>query len=152
MKPTDALISVKPKYADKILSGEKTAELRTRRMKIAANSRIWIYSTAPEASIVGYVKVERVVRNLKQEIWKNYSTRIAIDHNDFKEYLASTESATVILIRDVEILVEPITLLSLRSTLKSFSPPQFFYYLEQKPLLHKLLNARKCKTNLQRAA
>ncbi|MHB8118618.1 MAG: hypothetical protein ACYDHX_07835 [Methanothrix sp.] len=56
----DAILSVKPYFADAILAGIKTVELRTvaPRKEI---ERAWIYSTAPVQRVVGYFKPGRIV-------------------------------------------------------------------------------------------
>ena len=52
---TDAVFSIKPYFADAILDGSKTVELR----KVAPKrpiERVWIYVTAPVMHIVGHFK------------------------------------------------------------------------------------------------
>lgn len=52
---TDAVFSIKPYFADAILDGSKTVELR----KVAPKKpieRVWIYATAPVMRIVGHFK------------------------------------------------------------------------------------------------
>src|SRR4051794_32919901 len=46
---TDAIISIHPSYADAILAGEKTIELRRRIPNISQGARLWIYATRPIA-------------------------------------------------------------------------------------------------------
>jgi predicted transcriptional regulator len=56
---TDAVFSIKPYFADAILDGSKTVELR----KIAPKrpvERVWIYATAPVMRIVGYFKPGKI--------------------------------------------------------------------------------------------
>ena len=50
------LLSIKPKFADKIISGEKKFEYRTHIPSRHINS-IVIYSTSPIGRIIGEVEV-----------------------------------------------------------------------------------------------
>ena len=50
---TDAVFSIKPYFADAILDGSKTVELRKVTPKRPVE-RAWIYATAPVMSIIGH--------------------------------------------------------------------------------------------------
>jgi predicted transcriptional regulator len=50
---TDAVFSIKPYFADAILDGSKTVELRKVAPKRPVE-RVWIYATAPVMRIVGH--------------------------------------------------------------------------------------------------
>lgn len=49
----DVLLSLKPKYAEMILSGKKTVELRKRWANKEVD-KVWIYATEPVGKILGY--------------------------------------------------------------------------------------------------
>jgi predicted transcriptional regulator len=48
------ILSVKSKYADLILDGKKTLEIRTKRLPWTADSRAYIYSSGDVRKIVGH--------------------------------------------------------------------------------------------------
>lgn len=52
---TDAIFSIKPYFADAILDGSKTVELRKVAPKRPVE-RAWIYATAPVMHIIGYFR------------------------------------------------------------------------------------------------
>ena len=55
------IISVKPKYAEKILRGEKTIELRKcAPKKVGKDDYILIYVTAPVKELWGIYKIEKI--------------------------------------------------------------------------------------------
>ena len=54
------LLSLKPRYADAILSGAKTIELRRTRPNIKVPALALIYSTSPVRSLVGSCCVESI--------------------------------------------------------------------------------------------
>lgn len=62
------LISIQPKWCQKILSGEKTIEIRKTRPKLQPPFKCYIYCTS-EPSLVGYIDdspgIRRIVFNMK---------------------------------------------------------------------------------------
>ena len=56
----EILLSIKPRIISKILSGEKTIEIRCRKMNIDVGTKIWLYSTSPEMKIVAYTIVNKI--------------------------------------------------------------------------------------------
>ena len=51
----DAIFSLKPYFAEAILDGSKTVELRTVAPAKPVE-RVWIYATAPQMKIMGYFR------------------------------------------------------------------------------------------------
>lgn len=135
-----ALISIKPKYVKRILDGTKTAELRTRSVNLIEGTKLWIYSTTPEASISAHVVVQSVITDTPDEIWDRYNARIAISEDEFWSYSEGRAVMTVILFDSPKYLINPIDLNTLRSKLGSFMPPQFFSYLRAESEIHNLLS------------
>ena len=66
---SQAIISLKPRHAKLVLSGDKTVELRNRIVRLAPGTLIWIYATRPMARIVGVAEIESVVHAGPSEIW-----------------------------------------------------------------------------------
>lgn len=62
------LLSIKPEYADKILAGKKTVELRRVRTRLEAGDLVLVYVTSPQQNLVASLEVERVItENLPQK-------------------------------------------------------------------------------------
>ena len=69
----DVIFSIKPKYADQIMEGIKTVELRRRFTNEAPiGARAFIYSSAPAKAMVGYATIADVRLLRIDEIWKQY--------------------------------------------------------------------------------
>lgn len=62
------LLSINPRYVEKILSGEKKYEFRTRIAKRKVDS-ILIYSTAPVKRVLAEVTVKKVLKGSPDELW-----------------------------------------------------------------------------------
>jgi len=56
------LLSVQPIWADLIVEGRKTIELRRKKPKrIVVGDSVFIYSTSPEKKVIGYAKLKGVI-------------------------------------------------------------------------------------------
>ncbi|NVO12974.1 MAG: ASCH domain-containing protein [Rhodoplanes sp.] len=119
----DAIISIRPNFADAILNGTKTIELRRRIPQIANGSRLWIYATRPTAAVVGVVTITDVDRAHPSEIWQRHKYEVGLDHASFKEYFHGAQEAVAISLEAAE-RVEPISMSKLRKIRDRFHPPQ----------------------------
>ncbi len=135
----DVLISIKPNYVEKILSGEKTVELRTKRANLEPGTRMWIYSTLPKGEVKAQVTVEHVHTDSPCTIWEKYGDQIAITKEEFTAYVQNRESVSAIKINSVSQLSNSPTLKMIKKELGSFTPPQFFMRLRNNQSLYRLL-------------
>ena len=129
-KRTDLMISVHPRHAENILSGQKTVEIRRRfSSDLPANSRVLIYETFPRQAIVGTANVERVERLSKVKLWNRYGKEAQVSRRLFREYLFDRKYAFAIVLRDARRLVTPVAIAQLR-LLFDFYPPQSYCFLD----------------------
>jgi predicted transcriptional regulator len=119
----DAIISIHPGYADAILAGQKTIELRRRIPTLTNGSRLWIYATRPMSAIVGVVTIREVAKASPSTIWRRHRAGAGVDHASFNEYFAGAQEAVAILLTAAE-RISPITLEQLRRIRERFHPPQ----------------------------
>ncbi len=120
---TDAIISIHPTYADAILAGTKTIELRRRIPKLPSGTKLWIYATRPTAAVIGVATITDVSRADPKTIWKRHRTGAGVDHDSFKEYFNGAQEAIAIVLATVK-RVGPITIEQLRGIRNRFHPPQ----------------------------
>jgi predicted transcriptional regulator len=120
---SDALISIHPDYANAILDGTKTIELRRRVPELVNGSRLWIYATRPTAAVVGVATISDVNRAHPRTIWRKHRDGAGVDHASFMEYFQDTQEAVAILLAAVK-RVGPITIEELREIRDRFHPPQ----------------------------
>lgn len=79
-----AVFALKPEWADLILSGTKTVEIRRSRMKRMID-RMLIYRTGT-GLIVGEARVKGMHAAPPEIIWRGYGTESRIPKNLFEEY------------------------------------------------------------------
>lgn len=119
----DAIISIRSDYANAILAGTKTIELRRRIPELPAGTRLWIYATRPTGAVVGFVTIQGVARARPATIWRKHRTRTGVDHAAFKAYFNGSQVAIAIVLAAARRVV-PITIEQLRGVRGGFHPPQ----------------------------
>ena len=142
------VLSVKPRFASKLLEGEKTVELRrVRPRRIRAGDFLLIYSTAPEASFVGFCRVTRVLQGSPDALWPHVARLAGLTRAAYDRYFAAASRAVGIEIERPVRLLKEISLEESRRYAPDFRPPQSFRYLSS--LDEKLRDA--LRTSMQRA-
>jgi predicted transcriptional regulator len=119
----EAIISIKPPFAEAILDGSKTVELRRKIPPLAIGTRLWIYATKPTGAVIGSAVVEKIVRGTPDEIWIKFSENAGISRIGFDSYFDGAKEAIGLVLRDVS-RAKPVEIDQLRSLRTGFHPPQ----------------------------
>lgn len=122
----DAIISIKPRHVENILSGYKTVELRTRSISLPAESRLWIYATLPVGKVKLSAEIGFVDVLSPNEIWSKHGKSICISKEEFDEYTRGRDLVSAIGLKNVRPLDRAICLDTMREYEENFQPPQFF--------------------------
>ncbi|RLJ22199.1 hypothetical protein DJ030_02125 [bacterium endosymbiont of Escarpia laminata] len=138
---TEIIISIKPNFVEKILCGEKTVELRTRRANLQPGTQMWIYSTLPRGEICARASVEYVHTDKPDTIWERYSDQIAIHEDEFWAYVGQRESVSVIKMSKIDPIDSGVSLKRMQNLVEGFTPPQFFMHLKSCNPIRALLPA-----------
>ncbi|HRI72573.1 MAG TPA: ASCH domain-containing protein, partial [Polyangium sp.] len=69
MTSSTLFLSVKPVFANKILEGTKTIELRRIRPHVAPGQSVLIYSSSPEMSLIGRAIIENILCDTPMKLW-----------------------------------------------------------------------------------
>lgn len=123
---SQAIISLKPRYAKLVVTGDKTVELRTRLVRLKPGTLIWIYATLPMGRIVGVAEIESVVHAPPAQIWRRYGENICIDKKDFDSYIGKKDRVSALVLRSPKELEDFMTLDWIRRSVHAFQPPQFY--------------------------
>lgn len=124
--PRAVLLSVKPRFAELILSGVKKVEFR----------RIWaaqpvglavIYSSSPVQRIVGIVGINGTFVASPSKVWaKCLTLGPGLQRKELMEYFAGKDEACGVLLGEVTLPPKPVPP---KSLFKGFRPPQSYRYL-----------------------
>lgn len=123
----NVLLSIKPKYANAILAGQKLVEFRKLTFKKEIE-RVYIYSSAPEQRIIGYFTIADIVSDTPEELWKQFSSVGSISEEDFFDYFADKEIGYSIKIKSVNKFRKS---KNPKDIFKNFVPPQSYMYCEE---------------------
>ena len=123
------LISIRPRWVEKIASGEKRAELR--KMLPAWSGRMWVYETAPVKAIVGSMDIEKVERLPMAELWEAVKDASCVGREEFLAYYKDAMEGYAAWIAGWHPLQKPIRLSELGLKL----PPQSWQWIEEDVLL-----------------
>lgn len=124
----DVVFSIKPEYTRKIISGEKTIELRRRfPISIPAGTTALIYETSPTRALSGIAEIGQIHRQTPADVWNTFKDRACISQKDFDAYFSGTDDAFAIELRNGRPLHRSLALSELRERF-SFEPPQSFLY------------------------
>jgi predicted transcriptional regulator len=122
----NVLLSIKPEFADKILSGEKRFEFR-RVMPKRDVERIVVYASSPVCRIVGEFTVRGVVTASPRGLWRLTRAHAGIPKHYFDAYFRGKEEAHAFEVGEAQGYDEPI---DPRKIDPAFRAPQSFVYLD----------------------
>jgi len=120
------ILSIKPEYVRKILSGQKRYEFRKRIFKNKDVSRIIIYATQPVGGIVGEFTIKMIHQDSPERLWEQTAHESGISKDFYDAYYKGYSSAVAIQIDNVK---EYSSVLDPNLLFDSFHPPQSFIYL-----------------------
>jgi predicted transcriptional regulator len=123
-----AILSIKPNYANQILTGAKAIELRKSSMGLTAGDVVLVYSSAPEQRFLFWFRVQRVEPLTVSEMWKRYEPVLGINHEDYVAYFRDLDTAVGLHVGEVHPL-NPIPLREIEKLVDGFVPPQGLIWL-----------------------
>jgi len=125
-KSKAVLISIHPKYVNKILDGSKKVEFR-RVWAVQKVTHLVIYSTSPEMKVMATVEIEGVRTESKSILWeiaKAYGG--GLTRRELRDYFHGVSKGHALLLNRVKRLKKP---LSLAEIIPGVRAPQSYLYL-----------------------
>jgi predicted transcriptional regulator len=113
------LLAIKPAFARRLLSGDKTIEVRRKFHRRWEGARAAIYASRPEQALIGEATIEHVQSASPTEVWDMYQDRLGCSREEFDAYAGASES------------VVAITLTAVTPYVNSMPVCQFEYLLEE---------------------
>ena len=124
------VFSVHPRFAEKLLEGEKTVELRrVLPRRIRAGDFLLIYTTAPETRFVGFCRVARVLQGSPETLWPQVEGLAGVTRAEYRRYFGEASRAFGIQIERPVRLLREVSLEESRRYAPNFMPPRSFRYL-----------------------
>ncbi len=132
------LISVRPKFAARILAGEKTVELRKLRPKVSSGDNLIFYISSPDKNIKAISKINKIINARLDLLWETVKDDASVTHEEFMEYFEGKEHGYAIYFSKIEKLENPIKLENIKEIVPGFTAPQSFRYFSQAEMLNVL--------------
>ena len=124
------LMSINPKYIEKIFANQKVIEVRRKFNKQFEGCRVTLYATSPSKQICGYAKIHLVKHDKPQKIWEQYEHLLGCTKNEFDRYSEGCERIYAIFLANIESYKNPIPFTQLNYLLDhQITPPQSYYKL-----------------------
>lgn len=128
-KYTEVVISIKPDFIKKILSGKKTYEFRRQPWTQKTIVRAYIYASSPIQKIIGYFTVNKIIKGYPEDLWAHCKEEAGIEEFDFFEYFKGVKLAYAIKIADLMLFIPPI---EPERLIPRFHAPQNFSYIKNR--------------------
>ena len=125
----DIILSIKPKYCEKIVSGAKRVEFRKRFISNADKIEfVYMYATYPIKKIVGTFRIDSIVRGSPSDLWRKFKSISGISRDEFFRHFGSKEAIFAIKIKNVKLFNPPI---DPNLLFPNFTSPRSFQYVKK---------------------
>ncbi len=123
------LLSIKPEFAEKIFSGEKTFEFRKSIYKDKSVKTVVVYATQPVGRLVGEFDVAEIVSASPDRLWEITREGAGISHQFFESYFDGRNCAFALQIENVIQYPEPVVP---HDVIDNFVAPQSYMYIDDR--------------------
>ncbi|WP_332025225.1 ASCH domain-containing protein [Kaistella sp.] len=96
------ILSIKPIYAEKILNGEKTFELRKSIFKKNNINKVIIYASSPISKVIGEFEIDSILHDEINELWKKTKENNGVEKTFFNDYFENREKGYAIKIKNTK--------------------------------------------------
>lgn len=121
------LLSIKPEYAELILSGEKKFEFRKVLFKKQEVKTVVIYASLPVGKIIGEFEIDEIISSSPVDVWEKTEKFAGISKIFFEKYFYEKATAFAIKVKNPKRYKEPMSISDLLPGTNT--PPQSFRYI-----------------------
>ena len=123
------LLSIKPQYVEKILSGVKAFEYRKHIPKQEIDL-IVIYETSPQKRIVGIAEVKGILKDTPKGLWESTKEKGGVTKKAYMEYFKVSKEAYAFILGPIRKFKNNYEL----DQLGVSQPPQSYVYINDKQM------------------
>ena len=96
------LLSIKPNYAELILSGEKKYEFRRSIFRNPGIKKIIIYASSPVSKIIGEFEIDDILSFDIKELWSHTMDHAGIDKEYYDTYFSGKDIGHAIKVKNAK--------------------------------------------------
>src|SRR5690349_13513634 len=97
------LLSIRPKYAEKIFDETKKVELRRVRPRLLKEGDlVLVYVSSPQKAVLGSFNVERIIEKPITELWEQVEKKAGISPEEFYSYYQGASVGIGIFFKDIQ--------------------------------------------------
>jgi predicted transcriptional regulator len=127
---TALFLSLRPVFAQLILSGQKTVEVRrVVPRSVQRGSMVLLYESTPVKAWTGICFFDGISIGRPETIWRKLGGATGLAKREFIAYLDGREKAVALHVSRPVTFARPVPLAEIRDTWEAFHPPQSFLYL-----------------------
>ena len=123
------MLSLKPRFADAILDGSKTVELRRTRPLVKIPTDALIYASSPTMAIIGRCRVDSIGSYAPTALWEAHGDSAGVTRREFRDYFNGADRAYALMLSGPSRFDESMQLADIRRWWPGFVAPQSFRYL-----------------------
>ena len=126
------LMSIKPVYAQKIKTKEKTIELRCSSPKVSPGDIIVVYESSPIQRVTTYCEIDSIISMPPAKLWEVVKEKAGVVRCAFEEYFSGKQEGVGICLKNVTTLSspQPLSIIS-----EDFYAPQSYRYISEEQFL-----------------
>jgi type I restriction enzyme S subunit len=121
------ILSIKPKYVEKIIERSKKYEFRKKIFKKKNISKIYIYCSYPIKRIIGYFEIGGIIEDSPINLWNKYKEHSGLTEKEFFSYYEGKTIGYAIKIKNLKVFEDHLNPFEL---FPDFKAPQSFCYFE----------------------
>ncbi|OPL11762.1 MAG: hypothetical protein AVO38_15645 [delta proteobacterium ML8_D] len=122
----NVLLSIKPKFAAAIFSGDKKFEFRKTIFKNQKIKKAYVYASSPVGLVIGEFEIEEVITSNPDSLWDETMEKAGISKEYFDNYFFGREVGYALKVGATNFYEEPKTLMEMFNIKR---PPQSFMYI-----------------------
>lgn len=122
------LMSIQPRFANAILEGTKTVELRRKPPRDQPDVVI-IYGSGAAKAVLGVAQLKEVHTSTPDEIWRKFGAAAGVTRAEFYSYFEGSETASALELANPRRSCDSVPLSRLREF--GLEPPQSWRYVER---------------------
>jgi predicted transcriptional regulator/ribosomal protein S18 acetylase RimI-like enzyme len=134
------LMSLRPEFAEQILQGRKTVELRRKFSTKYEGAKIVFYITRPVQQFMFTATITHVDHSKKKRLWNMYRQECGISQETFDHYFSGIDNGYAIRLSNVKPIPNQLILEHAKKVYPQLRPPQSFKRLEPNSPLLRALN------------